>query len=172
MNRYILAFDPSGNFKEGKGTTGWCLYDTETKRIAKFGSIKASHASGTEAYWSDHIKLIDDLTGYSMEIVIEDYMLYSNRAQSQINSIFETPRLIGVLQYECYIRGIPVVFQTAAQVKNRWNDAILEHKGLIELRQGSYWLKDIQLSDHNKDAIRHAIHRATFRNKEGVSNGR
>ena len=27
----ILALDPSGNFKEGKGTTGWCLLDENCK---------------------------------------------------------------------------------------------------------------------------------------------
>ena len=40
-SRYILALDPSGNFKEGKGITGWCLLDTQTKKIAKFGYISA-----------------------------------------------------------------------------------------------------------------------------------
>ena len=34
-SRYVLALDPSGAYKEGKGTTGWCLFDNETKQIAK-----------------------------------------------------------------------------------------------------------------------------------------
>lgn len=162
-SRYVLAFDPSGNFNEGKGTTGWCLYDTENKRIAKFGAIKAVKYEAIEDYWQAHLKLIDDLNGYDMTIVVEDYLLYSNRAESQINSRLETPKLIGVIQFECYMRGLNVVFQMAAQVKTRWSDEILVHKGLIELRPDGYWINTIKLSEHSRDAIRHALHYATFR---------
>lgn len=161
--RYILAIDPSGNFNEGKGTTGWCLYDTQTNRLAKFGAIKATKYTSLMEYWDAHIRLIDDLAGYSVTVVIEDYLLYSNRADSQINSCFETPRLIGVLQYELSLRGINVVLQRAALVKQRWSDAILVHKGLIEKRGNSYYRDAIKLTEHTRDAIRHAIHYATFR---------
>lgn len=162
-SRYILALDPSGNYNEGKGTTGWCLYDSETKRIAKFGVIKATKYESMLAYWEAHLKLIDDLTGYDLTVVIEDYLLYSNRADSQISSRFETPKLIGMLQYELWIRGIKVVFQTAALVKNRWNDKILVYKELVEYRNNAYYISGIKLSDHSRDAIRHAVHYATFR---------
>lgn len=165
MTRYILSFDPSGNYNEGKGTTGWCLLDTVTNKIAKFGVIKALKYNSLEEYWQAHIILIDDLSGYGCTIVIEDYFLYANRATSQINSKFETPRLIGVIQYECFIRGITLVFQTASAVKLRWTDKILEHKNLIEEREGSYWIGEIKLSEHCLDSIRHAIHYATFGNK-------
>lgn len=162
-NRFVLAFDPSGNYNEGKGTTGWCLYDTATSRIAKFGVIKASKYESLMDYWNAHIKLIDDLSGYAITVVIEDYLLYSNKAESQISSRFETPKLIGMLQYELYLRGIKVVFQTASLVKTRWADHILVHKGLIKEQDGGYYIGEIRLSDHSRDAIRHAIHYATFR---------
>jgi len=162
-NRFVLAFDPSGNYNEGKGTTGWCLYDTETCKIAKFGAIKAYKYESLMDYWNAHIKLIDDLSGYAMTVVIEDYLLYSNRADSQINSRLETPKLIGMLQYELYMRGIDVVFQNAALVKTRWADYILEHKGLIQKQNDGYYIGLIKLSDHSRDAIRHALHYATFR---------
>lgn len=162
-NRYILAIDPSGNFNEGKGTTGWCLYDTVTNKIAKFGAIKASQYKSSLEYWDAHIKLIDDMAGYALTVVIEDYLLYSNKAQSQIRSRFETPKLIGVLQYELYLRNISVVFQNASLVKTRWSDEILEHKGLIHKTGKYYTISGIQLSEHCRDAIRHAKHYATFR---------
>ena len=165
MTRYILSLDPSGNYNEGKGTTGWCLFDTETNKIAKFGAIKAFKFTSLEEYWTAHIRLLDDLAGYRYTLVIEDYMLYANRATSQINSRFETPKLIGVIQYECFHRGIHVAFQTASAVKLRWTDAILVHKNLIQEREGSHWIGEIKLSDHTKDSIRHAIHYATFNNK-------
>lgn len=161
-NRFVLAFDPSGNYNEGKGTTGWCLYDTQTNNIAKFGVIKAAKYNSLMDYWNAHIKLIDDLAGYAITVVIEDYLLYSNRSDSQINSRFETPKLIGVLQYELYLRGIKVVFQNAALVKNRWADHILEHKNLIQRQGNAHIIGEITLSDHSKDAIRHAVHYATF----------
>ena len=34
-DRYVLALDPSGAYKEGLGTTGWCLLDQQTKKIVK-----------------------------------------------------------------------------------------------------------------------------------------
>lgn len=170
VNRFILAFDPSGNYNEGKGTTGWCLYDTETNRIAKFGAIKAVKYNSLMEYWNAHLKLIDDLSGYAMTIVIEDFLLYSNRAESQICSRFETPKLIGMLQYELYLRGIEVILQPAALVKKRWSDDILVYKGLITQQGYCYYIGDIKLSDHCRDAIRHALHYATFRNRKDVSN--
>lgn len=165
MTRYILALDPSGNYNEGKGTTGWCLYDTHTNKIVKFGIIKAIKYNRQEDYWRAHLDLMDGLIGYGYTLVIEDYMLYSNRATSQINSRFETPKLIGVIQYECYLRGITLVFQTASAVKLRWSDSILVNKNLVKEGQGGYYILDTKLSEHCLDSIRHAIHYATFGNK-------
>lgn len=161
-NRYILALDPSGNFNEGKGTTGWCLFDTDTNKIAKFGAIKAVKYNSAMEYWDAHLRLIDDLNGFSMTIVIEDFLLYSNRADSQINSRFETPKLIGMLQYELYMRGIKVVFQNAALVKTRWADNILVHKGLIRQEGNCFYIGETKLTEHSRDAIRHAQHYAAF----------
>ena len=89
-SRYVLALDPSGAYKEGKGTTGWCLFDNETKQIAKFGVIKAENYSCQFHYWDAHISLIDSLSGYNPDVVIEDYLLYNNRAEAQTNSRLET----------------------------------------------------------------------------------
>lgn len=165
MTRYILALDPSGNYNEGKGTTGWCLYDTHTNKIIKYGVIKATKFNRMEDYWKAHLTLMDDLAGYGYTLVVEDYMLYANRATDQINSRFETPKLIGVIQYECYSRGIRIEFQTASAVKLRWSNNILVHKNLIQERKGRYWILETKLSEHCLDAIRHAVHYATFGNK-------
>lgn len=166
MTRYILALDPSGNFKEGKGTTGWCLYDTETNKMAKFGALKANRFKSDVDYWKEHVLLIDGLVGYTFTLVIEDYLLYANRATSQINSRFETPKLIGILQYECALRGIEVVFQTASAVKMRWPNNILSRKLNLEERNNRWYLDDGHLTNHILDAMRHAIHFATFGKKK------
>ena len=87
--RYVLALDPSGNFNEGKGTTGWCLFDQDSGKLAKFGYLYAEHFKTQMDYWDAHINLIDSLAGYHPDIVMEDYLLYSNRAEAQTNSRLE-----------------------------------------------------------------------------------
>jgi hypothetical protein len=161
-SRYILAIDPSGNYVEGKGITGWVLFDRSTNKVAKFGYISASMYSNQFAYWDAHITLLDSLSGYAPVIVIEDFLLYSNRTTSQINSRFETPQLIGIIKYECYKRGIMIYVQTAVSVKKRWNNSILVKKGYLKETKRGFYIGEILVSDHIQDALRHAVHFATF----------
>ena len=48
--KYIIALDPSGNFEEGKGTTGCCLFSAEKKNIISTWSIRASKYKSKEEY--------------------------------------------------------------------------------------------------------------------------
>lgn len=172
-SRYVLALDPSGSYQEGLGTTGWCLMDLSTDKIVKFGSIYAGDFSCQFQYWDAHIKLIDSLTGYYPDVVIEDYLLYGDRADAQINSRLETPQLIGILKYECYARGLFIYIQTAMQVKTRWRDDILVHKHYIQKQDNSYYMNGTLLSNHIKDSVRHAVHYKTYNSKyKGESNER
>lgn len=164
-SRYVLALDPSGNYKEGQGTTGWCLLDMQTDKIMKFGVIKAKDYSCQFQYWDAHIKLIDSLTGYHPDVVIEDYLLYGNRAENQINSRLETPQLIGLIKYECYMRGIFIYIQTAMQVKTRWTDDTLVHKKYIQKHDNHYYMSNTLLSKHVIDSVRHAVHYKTYNSK-------
>lgn len=166
MSRYILAFDPSGNFNEGKGITGWVLLDTQTNKICKFGYVSASMCKNQFDYWDRHITLIDSCAGYNPDIVVEDYLLYGNRAENQINSRLETPQLIGVIKYECYKRNIRVHIQTAQLVKTRWSDDILVRKGYLRKQGRSYYIGNVLVADHIKDALRHAVHHKTFRKEK------
>ena len=170
-SRYILALDPSGNYNEGQGTTGWCLFDMKTNQISKFGVIQASKFKSQNDYWNAHVELIDSLVGYEPNIVLEDYLLYSNRATNQINSRLETPQLIGVIKYECYLRGLQVHVQTATQVKTRWTDEILVNKKYITKRGKCYYKGLSILSDHVRDSIRHALHFKTYVSKYKEEDG-
>ena len=163
MKKYILSFDPSGNYKEGKGSTGWVLLDPDNV-VRKHGVIAAKYFDSAVEYWDAHIDLIDELTGFNPDIVIEDYRLYHNRAVNQINSLLETPRLIGVLTYECYKRNLKVTLQPASAVKSRWKDDILVKKKYIVKKGKSYYLpkEETILLEHVRDALRHAIHYRTF----------
>lgn len=167
---YILAIDPSGSFEEGKGTTGWCLFNSITKEVLQIGEICAAHFTRSELYWAAHTalvlqqhqKYINNLT-----IVCEDYILYANKANSQINSRMETPKLIAIIQNFAYTLELPFKLQLAALVAKRWNDEILEYKGYIQkYGKRSYVLNHVDykhnLSQHERDAIRHALHYSYF----------
>jgi Holliday junction resolvasome RuvABC endonuclease subunit len=166
--RYVLGIDPSGNFIEGKGTTGWCVFDTKRNRIAHIGSIQASQSKSQEAYWHANIEMIKTMVDrYRMEgivLSVEDYVLYAGKARSQINSAMETSQLIGIIKMLCFYKGIPLYMRTASQVMRRWTDTILEHKSYIYKVGGSWYTECRQhvLCEHERDAMRHAIHCAYF----------
>ena len=156
---FILAIDPSGNFKQGKGTTGWILGNVNKTEI-KFGSIKAEDYESEQEYWMAHTKLIELLK--PSYIVIEDYLLYANKAQAQINSRFETSKLIGIIEVYCYTNNIPITFQQARQVKKRWSEEILIHRGMLQKANNHYYLNGTVINNHARDALKHYMHFVTF----------
>lgn len=166
----ILAVDPSGNFEEGKGTTGLCLFNCTRGCIQAVKDIHAKDYSSKEEYWQAHIDFIMRAKEVysSLIIVIEDFTLDPRRALQQSHSKMETPKLIGILQLYCQQHNIPYRMQRAVEVKNRWADNILEYKQYIIKRNNAHYLpeKTKPISRHCKDAIRHAVHHYTFYNKE------
>lgn len=171
---HILSLDPSGNFHEGKGTTGWNLIDVFTKRVTQFGEIDAALSGSIEEHWQKHIDLINKYNNScrDLDVVIEDYLLYSAQAASQTNSRMETPKLIGCIQLHCALQKVPLEFQTAASVKKRWSDTILVKKGyLVEKPHGQYTRyylpltngDEIMTTNHLRDSIRHGVHYLSFR---------
>lgn len=170
--QHILAIDPSGNFEEGKGTTGSCLFDAKLNAVRCFRDIHASDFNTKETYWQEHLDYIKTLSElyHSFIVVIEDFTLDPRRALQQSHSKMETPKLIGILQLFCQQNSIPYKMQRAVEVKNRWADPILEYKKYIVKKNRMYYLPLINtpISRHSKDAIRHAVHYATFYNKEDL----
>lgn len=169
--KIILALDPSGSFYEGKGTTGWCVLDALRMKFITCGSIFAKHYVSAEEYWDEILKLIREVSdNYPGQVIVvcEDYLLYATKLKDQINSRMETPKLIGVIQHYCYIKHIPYYMQTAAEVKKRWTDEILMFKKYIKPYRKGY-RPTTGITDtytyHSLDAIRHAVHYATFKNK-------
>ena len=167
---HILAIDPSGNFEEGKGTTGCCLFNCALNKITSTTNIHASHFNSKEEYWQRHI----DFIGYVCKtfnntiVIIEDFTLDPRRAMQQSHSKMETPKIIGILQLYCQQHNIPYKMQRAVEVKNRWADHILEYKNYIIKKKRMHYLPEgtQPISRHCKDAIRHAVHFATFYNEE------
>lgn len=169
--KHMLAIDPSGNFHEGKGTTGWVLMNYKSKLITT-GFISASKFECPEEYWNEILKLIElnaNKYGDELIVVIEDYLLYETKATAQVNSRMETCRLLGTIQWFCWINNIPYSLQPASAVKHRWSDEVLlkeqifykDSDGLHHTDTG--WKFTII---HIRDAFRHAIHYITCRNEE------
>lgn len=171
---HILAIDPSGNFEEGKGTTGTCLFAAESMGIIYVQDLSAKNYDSKEDYWKAHTDYIKQFaTSFkNLIIIIEDFTLDPRRAMQQSHSKMETPKLIGILQLFCRENNIPYKMQRPVEVKNRWADKILEFKKYIVKRNHMYYTSthNRPISRHCKDAIRHAVHYATFYN-EGETNG-
>ena len=156
----ILAFDPSGNFEEGKGTTGWAF---KTEDTSKLGEIRAEDFKQVEEYWHEHVELIHRCN--PTHVVIEGYRLYNHRGQaasSQANSMLETPQLIGLIKYYCWVTEIDLTIQYATQVKSRCSDDVLQNMGILD----SYnRFNGERTNNHKRDALRHLLHFERYGNK-------
>lgn len=164
----ILAIDPSGNYEEGKGTTGTCLFNSENNCITNLKDIRANKYASKEEYWQAHLDYIDEVcNNKETMVVIEDFQLDPRRAMQQSHSKMETPKIIGILQLHCQQNNIPYTMQRPVDVKNRWADHILEYKHYIIKKNSMYYLpmETKPMSRHCKDAVRHAVHFHTFYNK-------
>ena len=151
----ILCIDPSGNYNEGKGTTGWSLLN-ENINIIACGQLLASEYKSKEEYWNNVIKLIINMN--SDTIVLEDFLLYAHKSNNQINSRFETPKLIGLIEMYAWENKIPIHLQRAVDVKNRWTDDILVKKNIISRVGNRYYAGGVMTSEHIRDSIRHGVH--------------
>jgi len=169
--KHILALDPSGNFNEGKGTTGWVLLNYKETLVAR-GSISAEDYQCPEEYWDAHKELIEynyEKYGNTLIVVIEDYVLYRDRAANQTNSRMETCRLLGLILWTCWQLQVPYTLQLASSVKHRWSDELLEREHIIFKDRGKYVHTKSGLSLsllHTRDAFRHAMHYAVCRNED------
>lgn len=171
MYKYILAFDPSGSFNEGKGTTGWVLMNFKEELLER-GYTPASDYRCPEEYWNGVLSVLykyHKRYNGDLIVVIEDYVLYRDRSDSQTNSQMETCRLIGVLLWTCWKLKQPYSLQLAASVKNRWSDELLLREGIIhkEGRNLIHTQSGLSLGlIHTRDAFRHAQHYAVCRNNK------
>lgn len=170
MYKYIFALDPSGSFREGKGTTGWVLMDYK-ERLLERGYIKAEDYHCAEEYWDAHLDLVkkyNRLYGNDLIVVMEDYVLYRDRSANQTNSQMETCRLLGVIQWLCWRLRQRYCLQLAASVKQRWSDELLLREGIIYKSGRNLIHAQSGLSVgliHTRDAFRHAQHYAVCKNK-------
>ncbi len=162
----ILAFDPSGNWSktEGKGTSGWAVFDDDGKLHA-FGDIKAAEHNSIEEYWHRHSLLVREMERLSRSamgpgpftVVWESYRLQAGKAKQQSWSSLETPQLIGHLRMVAWELETPFVFQDPS-IKARFSDEILVSSGIAEKRGKMYYINGKLTNDHMRDAIRHGLY--------------
>lgn len=179
MHKLIIGIDPSGNYEEGKGTTGIGYIRADGSEV-KLVDVDARKYSSQLEYWTIVISYLKGFLTIDSDcvVVLEDYLLYGSKANQQINSRLETPQLIGVIKYICYKNNVPVVIQRAVDVKKRWADNILEHEGYIHRvsatksyehchGKSGYALagESNRLSSHSLDTLRHMVHYKEFKNK-------
>ena len=158
----ILAIDPSGNYTEGKGTTGWAQY--YKNKIVSVGQIRAEEYSSQVDYWDSHITLIDALRPDIL--VMENYRLFASATNAQINSELETPQLIGVMKSYCSKQNIIVRMQPA-MIKHRFTNEILLHKKIVSQdSQKRYYAVGVPITRHILDAIRHGEFYINFKLKK------
>lgn len=168
MRQTTLVFDPSGNYYEGKGTTGWCI--ANGGYLYSAGQIYAAEYKSQMEYWTAVVDLIKKEyqrlePDTKLVVVCEDYRLYASASQAQIDSNLETPQLIGVIKWCCNLLGVECILQMAAEVKVRWSDEVMERKGMIHKMPGnnSWYFGSVKLQHHSMDAVRHCMHYLTFK---------
>lgn len=163
----ILAIDPSGNFTEGKGKTGFALLfmDGGKGHQFKFGTIKAENYETRVDYWYDIGILIAVEKPHTL--IVEDYRLYNTAATGaavQSFSQMETPRLLGIIEQTAQMNSIPIVFQMAASTKP-YTDDKLEKLGLLKKEKNRWWFEGTAVNDHERSALRHLLR---YLDKEGI----
>lgn len=168
-HKFIVSLDPSGAYEEGKGTTGWCVFNAADNKIYNAGALYAINYPTWFGYYDAHIAFLrkwHERYGDQMCVVIEDYRVYANKAKYHVHSRMETCKLIGIIQYFCEANHIPFYLQLAILVKNRWSNKILLHKEYIVTYKNKLMLPDKKtpVNKHTLDSIRHAVHFATFEN--------
>jgi hypothetical protein len=160
----ILALDPSGNFHEGKGTTGYAI--AKDGLPIQVGRISASEYNSAPEYWYAHTDLIHAV--YPDEIVFEGYRLYNHKgmsASTQANSLLETPQLIGYLTMIAFLNQIPLTIQFAKDVKTRWSDDVLLNKGILTKSGRNLLFNGSPTVTHTRDALRHLMHYVRYGRK-------
>jgi hypothetical protein len=150
----VLSFDPSGNYEEGYGTSGYAL-SLDGHLPHKLGDIKGEDYANRQEYWFRHKILIEQ--EHPDVVVIESYRLFGNKSKEQIGSSLETPMLIGYLEMVCYEMRIPVVIQDPS-TKTRHADAVLVKMGVIHKTGTRYYYKGELTNLHQRDAMRHNMY--------------
>jgi hypothetical protein len=79
--------------------------------------------------------------------IVENYFVYPHKTEAHALKELPASEMIGVLQWEAWLREIPFVRQSASQAKKRWPNRRFERHH-IDLKQ---------IPTHARDALRHLM---------------
>ena len=128
----IMSFDPGE-------TTGFAVLDTDT----------GSWMTGVIGLWHTIDSLLDC---HKPDVVVfESFKLYPDKAHTQVWSDFPAVKVIGVIEYLCEKKKVPVHSQSASQAK------------CLSFNTGD----QSKLSNHEYDALRHAVLYARRKGADG-----
>jgi hypothetical protein len=160
----VLSFDPSGNYNEGYGTSGYSI-SLDGNLPHKLADIRAENYTTRQSYWFAHRVLIEcTLPDY---IVIESYRLFGHKSKEQSGSSLETPQLIGYLEMVAYELNIPTYLQDPS-TKQRHADTVLVSMGIIEKKGTRYFYHGELTNLHQRDALRHDMYFNRYNKKKVV----
>lgn len=125
-------------------TTGWATFD------ASGNVIKTGHLlfkDGREAVY-EFLKTFMDYTPFKeghLKVICEDFQLYPWKAMQQSWSDLNTARVIGVIEYWCYLTGCSLIMQSAniKPIAYKW-------AGITKPKQ--------KLMTHSMDAYVHGVY--------------
>lgn len=149
----VVSIDPSGNWTEGKGTTGLAMY--ENGKLVNFTDVKAKEFTSAEQFWG---AVEGEIYFYSPNIIVcESFRLQPGKAAAQSWSAMETPMLIGYLKMQAWKNNCLFILQDAS-CKARVPDDLLVKMGMLQRRGDRYYALDRATNDHIRDAIRHGVY--------------
>lgn len=134
----LLSLDPGH-------TTGWALFvNGSFYNAGTSNTVLENKIMNWEA-----IETLFDIIRPTC-VVCEDYRMYADKSQQHIGQPVYTLRLIGVIEYLCYLKDIPIYYQMASHAKSFWKDAKLKQLGINVSNK------------HARDAVRHACNLLAF----------
>jgi hypothetical protein len=140
----ILGVDPGD-------TSGWIKVQVDFVKLRNGSSIDECVEIVDSGEFSDihgFSAAKNDMFGLLTRVIVENYVIYPNRAQTHAGQTIPTIRIIGWIEWYAYwIGGLRIILQTASEAKQRWPDKRL-NRHFPELVGGSR---------HIRDALRHVL---------------
>lgn len=162
----ILSIDPSGNFIQGKGETGYCFFNLVNNKfeLIERGTIRAKDFDNQFEYWREILDLLDILDKVLDHVILEDYRGYVSSNKNNVNTgnLFETARLLGLLTFALRFQKTPYTMQMASYLGKNYSDENMVKLGYFYQRLSNNGSKTYKqggkrINEHERMAFRHFV---------------
>lgn len=141
----ITSIDPGDRY------VGICVYNIDEKKI---------FITQIDLETTTKQSIIDYISGFlkpNDKIIIENFINYNHKVQIKGYKPNPTSELIGVLEYWANGNNIEVIKQNATSAKI-WDNKRLIRLGLLNEVGNKYYIKNVFIPKHTRDAYRHLIY--------------